>query len=995
MEHYLLSNLFPGFTETDIQDILKLITRICPCYLHIIPDELKQYLDEIFSSFHLNLYGDLATDIIINEHKTMELTRFHRERLLSHLITVGIIGFWLVDTNQVPMAERVSTYDAFFSGFLHDIGKPFAKKQGKKHGIYTGHAQIGSSYMKRIYSKFKFSAPEEDICWVIDNHMCSHAHCGEWKNSGKQFGPLLSLGLQEYTPREYPTYINDKTGLTERYSKGIDLLSILFISDQLGRIGDEVEATMEEVIEHAIGWNKLMTEIHNWTLFEKVSKVCSQKQINNDRITIMNYGMSGCGKSFSSQTIQKFLSKNGIKCEIVERDECLNRVYKKHNPDIEISMIPYSEIYSYVRELETGKLEHQEQWVLALNDALEDPENKVVIIDSVQLLFPMAWSNTLDGLSEEARTNLYQSLKIAYYGFPQHLLGHKYCPKTGSYVSYPIDSEGFSWPSLATERGSYSPFEIDYGTGNTDSIKYMCLRWLEPNIIPICPPQINLYELITKKCGGDPTKVASLFPPNVIQHNIELITDIYNPPIVIDSEKKWLGHKKVSLHRFVYQDGMQIFTGDTRDYRGEAIITVDYRDIDNVSKREIYYGRASLPVFPDLCRISIDPKAFPYLIDIWEQCGLRSSWKEKFLEDGNKKDYKLRVTPKFDGSLFNLLWIPKSCSVFPLFNTLKNKAIGGSWVEHTKGLFILGSKGTIFAKNPVLQRCYNALSGSYGDISKFIEESYNWLVGSGLEEKQTTLHFEAIDAIPTVELTVYYGYAMCPFLGYTTLTETTETTDEKVEKTYKKEFQLVNSGNGEYLRVRTPIHEFSNWIEAKEFMSMEYHSLLHGSQTVEPEGYVVHIYDSEDRHIVSVKDKFQIYFTAHKPNSRSHIEHAKEIMNSDEFALVRERLAKFRAKPPIRSLIEEEVKWFIDTCRWNIENYSIQKDVAIYWNRVENRKLITDKEILINTKVMEHYTHLKEKCIGKGFSVIMKAFQNRSVDDEIVWTFMTKLFNWE
>jgi hypothetical protein len=82
-------------------------------------------------------------------------------------------------------------------------------------------------------------------------------------------------------------------------------------------------------------------------------------------------------------------------------------------------------------------------------------------------------------------------------------------------------------------------------------------------------------------------------------------------------------------------------------------------------------------------------------------------------------------------------------------------------------------------------------------------------------------------------------------------------------------------------------------------------------------------------------------------------------MNSDEFALVRERLAKFRAKPPIKSLIEEEVQWFIDICNWNIENYSLQKDVAIYWNRPENRARITEKETMMNTKIMEHHTHLQ------------------------------------
>ncbi len=52
---------------------------------------------------------------------------------------------------------EVDANTAFWTGFLHDIGKCLAKKNIKKRRNFIGHAQVGSCIVSHILTKFNSS----------------------------------------------------------------------------------------------------------------------------------------------------------------------------------------------------------------------------------------------------------------------------------------------------------------------------------------------------------------------------------------------------------------------------------------------------------------------------------------------------------------------------------------------------------------------------------------------------------------------------------------------------------------------------------------------------------------------------------------------------------------------------------------------------------------------------------------------------------------------
>ena len=105
-------------------------------------------------------------------------------------------------------------------------------------------------------------------------------------------------------------------------------------------------------------------------------------------------------------------------------------------------------------------------------------------------------------------------------------------------------------------------------------------------------------------------------------------------------------------------------------------------------------------------------------------------------------------------------------------------------------------------------------------------ENTNWI------NTITTLFFEAIDNTPTDELTVWYGYSSYPLFGiiiYDTITET-------------KTFKLPSIEHDETILV-APQKSFNSFIELVNDKNKCYDALLTGNLSIEPEGYVVHIFD--------------------------------------------------------------------------------------------------------------------------------------------------------
>ena len=87
------------------------------------------------------------------------------------------------------------------------------------------------------------------------------------------------------------------------------------------------------------------------------------------------------------------------------------------------------------------------------------------------------------------------------------------------------------------------------------------------------------------------------------------------------------------------------------------------------------------------------------------------------------------------------------------------------------GIWCFGSKSCMFAKNHngddgVLNRIYNSIEASYGDINNFILQVSNQIKSNMFIEiyNNISLCFEAIVSNPTDELTVDYKRSFCPFL---------------------------------------------------------------------------------------------------------------------------------------------------------------------------------------------------------------------------------------
>jgi putative nucleotidyltransferase with HDIG domain len=804
-------------------------------------------------------------------------TKHHRELPEQHLLECARHCERLADQFDVP---KDLAYDL---GLYHDIGKPFVEKQIKKNFSYVGHAQMGSYLISRMEHPYK-----EVLMFVVNHHMCC---CSHQRGLGTLtcFKSLLSITLPDKDPELC-----------------IRALALLFVADMLARISDD---TFEE--QTLISYSKEF--IHRMLPLESnqeaIRKICIQKQSSNDKVVILPLGTSGCGKST--------FSKNIPQAVIIERDQCYFDVAAE-----ESITGTYKEVYKAVSELPDGKTRVQKLFVKRIANTLEDPSVKIIIIDTMQTLFPHAWKFALESLPEDARAAYASSLKIGVYLFPQNQLGAQFEPKTGHYSRYP--DSFIQFPRVNLETGVWNPMEIDFGTGDTESVSRICKRYLNEIIVPECPPQGP-----SLKMGLTPNLTVAQFPPGIVN-----ITQEYE-------NQDWL------VETLNYMDGFQLFTGPTRDYRGE---TFAY----NKTSKTYHLLRGSLPVFPDFCSIEKDPGCYPYLKDVWT---FRPEWEKHIPFD---QDFQLKVTPKFDGSLFNLTFIPGD--QFPGIDPTRT-------CRH--GNVFYGSKGRFLAREPVMTRIRNAIEGSYGSNEVFLRKVETFLEKKNLTGSRVTLHFEAIDAIPTPELTVYYGRAWCPLFGYTVFTDTC------------KSFFLPNPDDMDCV---TPVINFRSWAEVLEYSSKNHERLLEGDESIEPEGYVVHIF-GKDGIWLPVKLKYEFYYIAHKPDSKHNREKAKAISEDPKYEKLRNRLAKFRNAIPVETLIGEDVRQFLlkipaETLTWD------RKHWALFW--IERKQELGEFGEKLETLVTAHMSYMKGKLATRVFDVLMKMFKGPMTDTEFIRLLMNQ-----
>ncbi len=801
---------------------------------------------------------------------------------------------------------------AFKLGFFHDIGKPWAKKIIVNKNKTINNYNAHPQIGEHIC---KYLGLDKEIIWCTSHHMCS---CSHHRNYNKNYELSIDYQLLSFDYNEL-----DKKNIT----KYINSLACLMLADDLGRLGD-TPVNFNDLYGNVIFWKELVFKekinTHNF-IKKSVESIC---KLHPDNSIIINmYGHSGFGKSTCTKILYDKLTKLGISCEIAERDPCYYKVYSDVTgiplESLEYSVPLYQEIYKFITDNEL-KIKVQNEWINRLNQIL-DSDSKVKIIDSVQLMYPGAWESTITSLSEDAKSTYHSSLKLGYYGFPQSILEREYIPKTGSYEIIPREpNDSFTWPTLNSELSEdkhFSPNNIDISYGTISPIINTITNYktyskiIVPNVQPHILTLINNSEYEFTSPNDIIDYITKLFPPGIIQASVEI------------------NHYANFIIRFSYIDGRQIFHGPSRDYRGEMLL---YNKIEN----SISIARTSLPVFVDYSDMRKDPKA------------------DELIHSSSK----FNVIPKFDGSLFVLTWIKKSNPEYENFIDIVSVAYPDSYQINDNGIWCFGSKGCMFAKNQlgdsgILKRIYNSVKASYGSIDNFLETVHKEIIEQGLDSNpNVSVCFEAIDVSPTDELTVDYGRAFCPMLCWVIWDG--------------EEKRIILPENITYINPVSPIYTFDTWEQVIEFKDKAHERLLDGSEVDEPEGYVVWI----DKTNIGIKLKHPEYYVAHKPYSEKNIKKAKQIEFDPIYSKLKTRLVKFRPKPPIEDLINDNILDVNNIFILHKHLLTSRKDWAIYWKSQEHQiNKILD---ILENNLTVYYPIYKNQIKNKGFKLAIKYFEN-------------------
>jgi putative nucleotidyltransferase with HDIG domain len=799
-------------------------------------------------------------DMIIHEHENHVSTKYHREGLLDHLYMCGMKCKSLSSCFGIP--EDV----AFFCGYLHDIGKPFARSVQRKRILYKGHSQVGTALVQQYLLHKIPSEYRTALLWAVNNHMCCFSHQCD-THSVNPFLPDLCL----YTPEE--------KDLCYR------MITMLFVADSVSRVADNVNRE-ESCLEHSLSL------LEHWKSQElSVSDYCHKRGINNRRIALFPVGIDRATRREVSAVLKDALGSYGV--SYVNRDTCYDTVAKTLGCTDGNTM-------DFISQTEGAKILVQKEWQRLLECTLEDQENRVIIIDTTQSMYYHTMINTFDALSEEVRGDILNCFKLGVYT-----------------VSSKI-SDTVVYPDVNFETGKRDNYALDYGSGSVEELLTIARRFLDTTVLPPTPTQVPLLHLINQ-FGEDGVK--GQFPDGVIQTHVEF------------------ENEKIKVLTFTYKDGFQVFNGPTRDYRGESVI------LDKLLG-EYHLLRGSLPVFPDFNRVESDFLCLPYLHDTLEKCSIECQRVVPLVE---KRSCEIQLTYKYDGSLFNFLYIsPQS----PVFRLLEDNIKGSDVCIYTElGIFIIGSKGRVFAKDPVKTGIYRAIGGTYGGITDFIKHTGLFLREKNMLDQCVTFHFEAIEKIPNKLLTVDYGRDWCPYLGLT------------VFDNERKSYHLPTDD----FPVSSPIHTFDSWEDLWRFYDDTYRLLLEGDESKEPEGFVIYL--SENGNRTPIKLKYDFYYIAHKPNSKKYIQIAKDLREDPKYSRLLTRLVNFKDKPKMEDLLEELVLELSTWLKSESCEAKTKKDWAIFWST--KRDMLKEYEEKIKSIVCEHYPEFRINL----FSILMSMFE--------------------
>lgn len=906
-------------------------------------------------------------------------TKYHKENLYDHSICTGVFSGCFAsvfyDTVADPML-RLSREDfvriCIEAGTLHDIGKPLARvtlSGSKIKHLYTGHAQLGTRLIDSIMRTHPF---KNAIEWAVNHHMCYCTHCH----------------MHDFTSKHpcYESMMMDlNTSDPSMAHAAMALLSVLAFADMFARIDSNFDYDVQR------------TSQYSFDLYAKLKEVFGAfKPVHTPKTVIHMIGLSGSGKSHTT----KFLHDTfGDKYDIivVERDRSLYASYAEilQKPFDEVTKISYQKVYQAMIE---HKGTTQSRWVTDLVDALTQPilqKQQLIIIDTCQTLYPVAWKNTVEAFDEEATAEYANATKIGFYTIPANMLGITHQTKTPEYTSLPNTATGAFWPNLVSEieKSDSSRLLLTYATGSITLLS----TWLDANfgkITTIINPDIQqdlLHNLLNAFAQSNThlatcEEICTEFTKSLCSIAGGCFKDHSEPFVVFRVEQQ---SDLFKLITFTYRDGFQQFNMKTRDYRGEGII---YDCVNKVFS----LIRPALPVFPEMTTVVADHRVLPYIVDNFHHLFHSSSPNHAISNMIERKEItQIVVTPKYDGSLFNLTFIGSSHPMCPMIMDIISKTSlpPQSYFQTENGVYLIGSKGACFAKDPVNARIHRSILGSYPNMTVFLSKMDQVVSSFDTSSNIVTMHFEAIDVTPTEELTVYYGYSAAIFFGITSYNNITN----------EKRFMLPSFVDSIDKTIRLasmiPCKKFSDVVE---MFNNSYKELLRGNENTEPEGFVVHIFDDVRQCWFPIKYKFDLYYVAHKPNSIKNQGMAKRIVEEPEFASVIKRFMKFREKPTMAALLNQnnyttQVNQFVQSnfsalCT-RLGQAPSKRDWALFWK--ENMAQLDPLQQVLDSNaqlVSTYYPGYVEKVSSRALNLLMNLYIHLA-KTQIVQSDIDKIIN--
>ncbi|GFX02778.1 uncharacterized protein TNCV_4437601 [Trichonephila clavipes] len=435
-------------------------------------------------------------------------------------------------------------------------------------------------------------------------------------------------------------------------------------------------------------------------------------------------------------------------------------------------------------------------------------------------------------------------LRIGVYCVPFNLID-PYAHWRNPRIEFP-PTKWSGYPTLLTEK---CPWQLDVGTGLWNLVPSIVKRYFNqswPESLDDHPSLATLWN------ESSLSKICAQFPPKGIHF------------------KKEYALKDYDVYQATYKPLSDVTWGPTRFYRGEFFLM-------NENTKRLSPLRSGLPTFT---RHQTFLPTFESVV----------------------------VTPKFDGRLVNILFVPLHHPYYHLLPT---------WFVEDRnefGLFLVGSKQKLFM-DIHLRKKFNTVIENF---DTFIRSYATYFQD---QDCLKTLHFEMMTEADSPELTVYYPQNFCKFIGCTTFTND------------HRWFALAKPSDARAVPQKT----FQTTKACQAYVNELHDQFLKGDTLSEPEGCVLYFWDDQGRLVDIVKTKFPEYLAVNNPKK-----HTKEYQETLANPLLSQRFQKIRnlKKDLMTSELKKSIHEFLK------KNTKDRKEFALYME--ENKHKILEFQVQLD-----------------------------------------------